>query len=98
MKELVAQQINEVHVEAGATLNGALLTGGWVDEIVLYLAPTLLGAGRGMFQFPVLDQLPETLAFEWLSANPIGPDLKVVLRARGATDALFQQLLVTHMD
>jgi diaminohydroxyphosphoribosylaminopyrimidine deaminase/5-amino-6-(5-phosphoribosylamino)uracil reductase len=95
MKDLVARQINEVHVEAGATLNGALLSGGWVDEIVLYLAPTLLGTGRGMFQLPVLDQLPETPTFDWLSATPVGPDLKAVLRAKGAADALFQQLMVT---
>lgn len=95
MKDLVDRQINEVHVEAGATLNGALLSGGWVDEIVLYLAPTLLGAGRGMFQLPVLEQLPQAPTFDWLSADPMGPDLRLVLRTRGAADALLQQLMVT---
>jgi diaminohydroxyphosphoribosylaminopyrimidine deaminase/5-amino-6-(5-phosphoribosylamino)uracil reductase len=95
MKDLVDRQINELHVEAGATLNGALLLGGWVDEIVLYLAPTFLGLGRNMFALPILEQLPQSPAFDWVSAHPVGPDLKLVLRARGAADALFQQLRVT---
>ena len=45
---LAARHVNELHVEAGARLNGALLQTGRVDELLLYLAPTLLGAGRDM--------------------------------------------------
>ena len=46
LANLAARHVNELHVEAGARLNGALLQTGRVDELLLYLAPTLLGAGR----------------------------------------------------
>ena len=53
MAALAADGINEVHVEAGARLNGALLAAGLVDELLVYLAPCLLGDGaRGMFALP----------------------------------------------
>ena len=53
--------INELHVEAGAKLNGALLAAGLVDELLLYLAPCLLGdPARGMFALPsALSQLAQ---------------------------------------
>ena len=51
MRELAARGINELHVEAGAKLTGALLDAGLVDELLLYLAPTLIGdPARGMFE------------------------------------------------
>src|SRR6185295_18083231 len=57
MRELVRRQANEVHVEAGARLNAALLEAGWVDELLVYQAPLLLGAGRGMADLGPLAEL-----------------------------------------
>lgn len=48
MKVLAEKEINEVHVEAGATLNGALIQAGFVDEMLIYLAPCFLGSGKNM--------------------------------------------------
>ncbi|HKP65591.1 MAG TPA: bifunctional diaminohydroxyphosphoribosylaminopyrimidine deaminase/5-amino-6-(5-phosphoribosylamino)uracil reductase RibD, partial [Casimicrobiaceae bacterium] len=51
MRELARRGINEVHVEAGAKLNGALLRAGLVDELVVYVAPSVFGdPARGMFE------------------------------------------------
>jgi len=54
-------EINEVHVEAGATLGGALLQADCVDALLVYLAPRLLGPGREMVALPALSGLGETL-------------------------------------
>ena len=48
LKDLGARGVNELHVEAGPTLTGALLRANLIDEFLIYLAPKLLGAGRGM--------------------------------------------------
>ena len=57
MRELGRRGINELHVEAGFKLNGSLLREGLVDELLLYLAPHLLGdAARGMFDLPALER------------------------------------------
>nr|WP_315487065.1 bifunctional diaminohydroxyphosphoribosylaminopyrimidine deaminase/5-amino-6-(5-phosphoribosylamino)uracil reductase RibD [uncultured Undibacterium sp.] len=57
MSVMGEQQINELHVEAGAKLSGALIAANCVDELLLYLAPKLLGSGAGMFALPELQQL-----------------------------------------
>jgi diaminohydroxyphosphoribosylaminopyrimidine deaminase/5-amino-6-(5-phosphoribosylamino)uracil reductase len=80
LADLAARQVNELHVEAGARLNGALLQTGHVDELLLYLAPTLLGDGRGMAALGPLARLSEGLAFEFASATPVGSDLRILAR------------------
>ncbi len=57
MSVIGVQQINELHVEAGAKLSGALIAADCVDELLLYFAPKLLGSGAGMFALPELQQL-----------------------------------------
>ena len=57
LQDLAKREINELHVEAGSTLNGALIEAGLVDEFLIYLAPKLLGAGRGMADFAPLKEL-----------------------------------------
>ena len=49
MRELGRREINEVHVEAGRKLNGSLIREGCVDELLVYLAPSLIGEAQGMF-------------------------------------------------
>ena len=79
---LAARGVNELHVEAGSRLNGALLAAGLVDEVLLYLAPMLLGPGRPMAQWGPLQALSEQVALDIQDCTPIGPDLRIRARVR----------------
>ncbi len=83
MCDLGLRQINELHVEAGFKLNGSLVREGLVDEFLLYLAPKLLGPGQGMMALPALESLTGAVPLEFISADRIGPDLRLVARAEG---------------
>ena len=77
------QAFNDILVEAGATLSGALLEGGWVDRLIIYQAPKLLGdAARAMaaMDFPALADAPE---FEINEVTRIGTDLRIIAAPRG---------------
>ena len=81
LADLGQRSINELHVEAGAILNGALLAQGLVDELLLYLAPTLLGQGcKGMAALGPLQDLGQALPWQFHEVTPIGPDLRVLAR------------------
>jgi diaminohydroxyphosphoribosylaminopyrimidine deaminase / 5-amino-6-(5-phosphoribosylamino)uracil reductase len=84
-RRLAERGINELHVEAGATLNGALLAGGWVDECLVYLAPKLLGGGRPIAELPALAG-PLALEREpdwcWIDCQTLGADLRLRARRR----------------
>ncbi len=86
LADLARREINELHVEAGAKLNGALLESGLVDELLLYVAPRLLGSGRGVAEIPALANLAEAPALEFLSVERIGPDLRLLARPPGRAD------------
>ena len=74
--------MNHVLVEAGATLTGAMLQANLVDELIIYLAPTLLGPqARALFDLPLLTALPDPL-WEYAAVDPIGSDLKLTLRPK----------------
>jgi diaminohydroxyphosphoribosylaminopyrimidine deaminase/5-amino-6-(5-phosphoribosylamino)uracil reductase len=83
LKMLASRGVNELHVEAGATLNGALLSGGWVDECLLYIAPRFLGSGRPIADWPenpgaaVLSHRP---SWRLLESAALGEDLSLRLR------------------
>jgi diaminohydroxyphosphoribosylaminopyrimidine deaminase/5-amino-6-(5-phosphoribosylamino)uracil reductase len=79
---LAARHVNELHVEAGARLNGALLRTGRVDELLLYVAPTLLGAGRDMASLGTLEALGDGLAFDFHEVAKVGTDLRILARTR----------------
>ncbi|MDR0563550.1 MAG: bifunctional diaminohydroxyphosphoribosylaminopyrimidine deaminase/5-amino-6-(5-phosphoribosylamino)uracil reductase RibD [Azoarcus sp.] len=82
LRELAALELNEIHVEAGATLNGALLATGCVDELLLYLAPIAVGnTARGMFNCPALTTLDAAAKFKIQECVKVGEDLRVVMRA-----------------
>ena len=83
LADLGRREINELHVEAGQRLNGALLSAGLVDELLVYLAPKLLGSGRGMADFGPLKTLTEALSLEFQSTTALGPDLRIVARVNG---------------
>jgi len=81
LKELGKRGINELHVEAGEKLNGSLLREGCVDELLLYLAPCLIGPGRGMAGLPTLTELDARLALDTHSVELLADgDLRVLAR------------------
>jgi diaminohydroxyphosphoribosylaminopyrimidine deaminase/5-amino-6-(5-phosphoribosylamino)uracil reductase len=85
---LAGRGLNELHVEAGAVLNGKLAAGGWVDEWLLYLAPRLLGEGRGLAHMGAAlaeGALAADPPWAWIDCSPVGTDVR--LRARRTTGA-----------
>ncbi len=82
LEDVAGLGLNELHVEAGARLNGALLRAELVDDLLVYQAPTLLGPGRAMADLPALEALAEAQAFRFVSATLVGEDLRVIARRR----------------
>ncbi|MBY4898161.1 bifunctional diaminohydroxyphosphoribosylaminopyrimidine deaminase/5-amino-6-(5-phosphoribosylamino)uracil reductase RibD [Cupriavidus sp. AU9028] len=78
--ELGQRGINELHVEAGFKLNGSLIRAGCVDELLVYLAPKLLGDARGMFNLPPLARLADAPAYQWHDVRTIGDDVRLIAR------------------
>jgi diaminohydroxyphosphoribosylaminopyrimidine deaminase/5-amino-6-(5-phosphoribosylamino)uracil reductase len=83
LHDLAAREVNELHVEAGQKLNGSLLGEGLVDEMVVYLAPKLIGRGQGMALFGPLTDLAHAVPLEFLSSAMLAPDLRLVARVAG---------------
>ncbi len=83
LTDLARREVNELHVEAGEKLNGSLLREGLVDELLLYVAPRLLGPGRGVAAIGPLASLAESLDFEFVDVERVGADLRLRLRPPG---------------
>ena len=80
-RELARRGMNEVHVEAGFRLNGSLVREGFVDELLVYLAPSLLGdKAHGMFELPDLADLAGRRSLRFGEAQRVGPDIRVLAR------------------
>jgi diaminohydroxyphosphoribosylaminopyrimidine deaminase/5-amino-6-(5-phosphoribosylamino)uracil reductase len=83
MSELAARELNEILVESGNRLNGALLQAGVVDELLIYFAPHLLGdSARGMFDIGVLSSLEQRRELSVREVRRVGPDLRILARVR----------------
>lgn len=80
MLELGRRQINELHVEAGAKLNGSLVREACVDELLAYLAPTLIGDAQGMFALPALTELERRHRLKFHDFKQVGEDLRILAR------------------
>ncbi len=81
MKLLGQCPINQVLIEAGPTLNGALLKSGLVDEWVVYMAPSLLGdGGRGLFKMPQLHCMADKIELSVRQIRAVGPDIRLTWR------------------
>ncbi|MFC4933271.1 bifunctional diaminohydroxyphosphoribosylaminopyrimidine deaminase/5-amino-6-(5-phosphoribosylamino)uracil reductase RibD [Massilia sp. GCM10023247] len=80
MLELGRREINEVHVEAGSKLNASLVREGCVDELLVYLAPSLVGAGQGMFALPPLASLADRIVLRFHAVSQVGSDLRILAR------------------
>ena len=87
LERLGELECNEVLVEAGPTLAGDFVRRGLVDEIVVYMAPVVLGdLARSLFNLPPLARMCDRCEFEWRDVARIGDDLRLTLRPRkGAT-------------
>jgi diaminohydroxyphosphoribosylaminopyrimidine deaminase/5-amino-6-(5-phosphoribosylamino)uracil reductase len=71
------REMNEIHVEAGHKLNGSLLREGCVDELLVYLAPTLLGLGLGIANLPELESLTQRTDWKRIDHTAFDPDLRL---------------------
>ena len=81
---LAAQEVNEVHVEAGPRLSGALMQAGYVDELVVYLAPHLMGSdARGLMELPI-QRMAGRVPLEIRDIRPVGRDWRVTARPSAA--------------
>jgi len=81
LRDLSQRGCNEVLAEAGATLNGAMLRAGLVDELLLYIAPQLLGdISRGMAQLGELTSLDQRIDLKWQDMRQIGNDLRIIAK------------------
>ncbi|KRB98099.1 diaminohydroxyphosphoribosylaminopyrimidine deaminase [Hydrogenophaga sp. Root209] len=89
LRDLAKREVNELHVEAGSKLNGSFLREGLVDELVVYLAPKLLGAGAGVSSFGPLQRLQDGIGLNFTSVDRVGDDLRIVARVQGR-DAFLQ--------
>ena len=80
VQDMGQRAYNEVHIEAGQKLNGSLLNAGLVDELLIYIAPVLLGTGQPMAALPLLEKIDD--ATPWVFNNPtlVGTDLRVLAR------------------
>ena len=80
LDDLGQRGINELHIEAGHKLNGSMLREGLVDELLLYMAPKMLGQGLEMAALGPFESLHQVRTWRWLECSMIGEDLR--LRAR----------------
>lgn len=84
LAHLAQQGVNELHVEAGHRLNGSFVREGLVDEYLVYLAPMLIGRGRGLADFGPLAALADAPRLRYHAVSPVGDDLRILARPAAA--------------
>ncbi|MBO0942335.1 bifunctional diaminohydroxyphosphoribosylaminopyrimidine deaminase/5-amino-6-(5-phosphoribosylamino)uracil reductase RibD [Acidovorax temperans] len=88
LADLASRGVNELHVEAGSKLNGSFIREGLVDEMLVYLAPCVLGEGLSMAHFGPLTKLDQGLSLDFKSVEKIGPDVRILARVKGRDNFL----------
>jgi len=79
LQDLANRQVNEVMVEAGARLNGALLEKRLIDELLFYIAPSLMGdQAKGAFQLPGLTRMAQKIPLDVVETRQIGVDWRII--------------------
>jgi diaminohydroxyphosphoribosylaminopyrimidine deaminase/5-amino-6-(5-phosphoribosylamino)uracil reductase len=87
LRDLAVREINELHLEAGHKLNGSFVREGLVDELLMYVAPHMLGSGgAGIAGWGPLTSLDQRLAMRFSSVEPVGDDLRILARVLGRDD------------
>jgi diaminohydroxyphosphoribosylaminopyrimidine deaminase/5-amino-6-(5-phosphoribosylamino)uracil reductase len=84
---LATEGLNEIHVEAGHKLNGSLARAGLIDELLLYLSPSLLGTGLPALDLPAPPSLAQRTRLHFHDLERLGPDLRVLARFDRASSA-----------
>ncbi|MDH5765417.1 MAG: bifunctional diaminohydroxyphosphoribosylaminopyrimidine deaminase/5-amino-6-(5-phosphoribosylamino)uracil reductase RibD, partial [Gammaproteobacteria bacterium] len=83
MHWLAEQEVNEVHVEAGSVLSGALLETELVDEIVIYMAPHIMGNhAKGLFNLPAIDKMNQRVGLDITDIRAVGIDWRITARPK----------------
>ena len=78
MDELARREINEIMVEAGSELNGALLAAGLIDELIIYMAPKIMGDGaKGLFHLPALSTMAQNVDLQITDIRAVGCDWRI---------------------
>lgn len=80
LSELARREVSDIHVEAGSTLNGSLIQENFVDELIWYIAPKLLGTGASIANIGTLDSLSLAPEFQFISTEMIGDDICIIAR------------------
>ncbi|KHF25331.1 bifunctional diaminohydroxyphosphoribosylaminopyrimidine deaminase/5-amino-6-(5-phosphoribosylamino)uracil reductase RibD [Solemya velum gill symbiont] len=85
LRELTERQINDVLIEAGATIAGSALRAGIIDELVLYMAPHLMGDdARGLVHLPGLDTMEQRIELQLTDLRQLGNDMRMTYRIKEA--------------
>lgn len=85
LKALAERGVNELLIEAGATLAGSALSAGIIDELILYTAPHLMGdEARGLVHLPGLEHMAQRIRLEFIDVRKVGADLRLTMRPQGS--------------
>ncbi len=72
------KEINEVLLEAGSSLSGEMMQAGFIDELIIYLAPTLLGQdAKALFQLPLIEKMSDRLSLNFSDIRSVGKDIRI---------------------
>jgi diaminohydroxyphosphoribosylaminopyrimidine deaminase/5-amino-6-(5-phosphoribosylamino)uracil reductase len=83
LRYLAEREVNEILLEAGPVLTGAMLSAEFIDELVIYMAPKLLGSeARGMAQLPAIQQLTDAVNLSITDLRAVGTDWRVTAKIR----------------
>ncbi len=81
LEALAEMEMNEVLLETGATLSGAMLEQGLIDELIIYMAPVLMGDGaRGLFHLPGLEKMADKIQLEFMDVRAVGCDWRITAK------------------
>lgn len=98
LSDMAKRETNEVHVEAGHRLNGSLLQARLVDELLLYIAPKLLGSGMDMAQIGLFTDLAEAISLDFHAIARVGPDVRILARPRAYSAPSMAAIKDTYQD
>jgi diaminohydroxyphosphoribosylaminopyrimidine deaminase / 5-amino-6-(5-phosphoribosylamino)uracil reductase len=87
MAYLASQEVNEVLLETGAVLAGAMMAEGLIDELVIYLAPHLMGSGaRGLFNLPAIEMMSQRIPLKITDLRLVGEDIRITAVPRAGQE------------
>ncbi len=87
LDSLAEMEINEVLLETGAILSGAMLQQGLIDELIIYMAPVLMGDNaRGLFHLPGLESMADKIQLEFTDIRAVGKDWRITAKPRTKND------------